>query len=113
MFPANFEVFDAGDPDEALSLADDPDVTMVMIAWRASTFSPPEMLAEFKIRYPRLPVLVIADEGDDVYAGVAEVLGADAFLTRPINSLQVLAAVDDLLSESDTDIAPGQTPAGY
>ena len=56
---------------------------------------------------------MIADEGDDVYAGVAEVLGADAFLTRPINSLQVLAAVDDLLSESDTDIAPGQTPAGY
>ena len=79
MFPADFELLDARNPDEALSLADD--ITIVMIAWRASTFSPPEMLAEFKIHYPSLPVLVIADESDDVYAGIAEVLGADAFLT--------------------------------
>ena len=114
MFPTDFELLDARDPDEALALADDPDVTIVMIAWRASTFSPPEMLAEFKIHYPSLPVLVIADESDNVYAGVAEVLGADAFLTRPVNSLQLLAAVDDLLSKSEAtaDMAVG-TNAGY
>jgi PleD family two-component response regulator len=113
MFPPDFELLDARDPDEALSLADDPDVTIVMMAWRASTFSPPEILAELKIHYPRLPVLVIADQSDDVYAGVAEVLGADVFLTRPVNSLQLLTAVDDLLRTSDAGLAVGQTNADY
>jgi PleD family two-component response regulator len=98
MFPADFELVDADDPDEALSLAGEADVTFVMLSWRAATFSAPETLAELKIKYPNLPVMVIADQNDDVYEGVAEVLGADAFLTRPVNSLQLLAEVDDLLS---------------
>jgi DNA-binding response OmpR family regulator len=102
MFPADFELLEAEDPEDALRLAGETDVTFVMLSWRAATFSAPETLAELKIKYPSLPVMVIADQNDDVYEGVAEVLGADAFLTRPVNSLQLLAEVDDLLSVERT-----------
>jgi PleD family two-component response regulator len=111
MFPADFELLEPDDPDDALRLADTAGVTFVMLSWRATTFSPPETLAEFKIKYPSLPVLVIAEETDQVYEGLAEVLGADRFLTRPVNSLQLLAAVDDLLRDRAPQSAPGEAAA--
>jgi len=98
MLPADIEVVEAEGADDALRLAGD-DVTFAVLSWRASSFSPPETLAELTIRHPNLPVLVIAEPHDGVYKSVAEVLGANAFLTRPVNSLQLLAALDDLLRD--------------
>src|SRR5262249_50270998 len=99
MFPADVEVVETDDPDDALQFAGE-DVALVVLSWRATGSSPPETLAELKIKYPSLAVLVIADGSDGVYQGVAEVLGADAFLTRPIDSLELLTEVDRLLRDS-------------
>jgi PleD family two-component response regulator len=100
MLPAEFELIEAQDSDSALRFADAADIDLVVLTWRASAFSGPETLAELKIRYPDLRVIVIAEANDDMYEGVAEALGADTFLTRPVNSLLFLAAADDLLSPS-------------
>jgi CheY-like chemotaxis protein len=101
MLPGNVELIEADNADDALKLAGTGAPELVMLSWRASGFSGPETLAELKIRYPDLKVMVIADANDDLYDGVAEALGAEAFLTRPVTSLQLLAAADKLLNGSD------------
>ncbi len=98
MLPDGFELLEARDDEEALRLAGMENVELVVLAWRASAFSGPETLAELRIQYPDLPVMVIAEADDDMYEGVAESLGADKFLTHPLNSLKLLAAADELLT---------------
>jgi PleD family two-component response regulator len=111
MLPPDLELFEVVDAEGALEAADAADIEFVILSWRASTFSGPEILNELKIRYPTLPVIVVANENDEIYAGVADVLGADAFITRPVNSLRLLTAIDDVLDVNgshrrDTPIAP-------
>lgn len=110
MLPADFELMVADTADDALELAGRPDLEFGMLSWRATAFSGPETLAELKIAHPGLKIMVIADADDGLYEGVAEALGADAFLTRPLNSLQLLAAADDLMNSSNaTDNDQGPT----
>jgi PleD family two-component response regulator len=116
MLPVRFELLEAGDQEDALRLAGMDNVEFVVLAWRASAFSGPQALAELKIRYPDLRVMVIAEADDDVYKGVAESLGADEFLTRPLNSLQLLAAADELLrsgEEPQSAQGPAKTASGF
>jgi CheY-like chemotaxis protein len=101
MFPPEFELLEAADHEEALELAGADGAEFVVLAWRASTFSGPETLAELKVRFPNLPVIVVAEADDDVYRGVAGSLGADQFLTRPLNSHQLLAAANELLGQGE------------
>ena len=103
MLPPDLELFEVVDATDALDAADSPDIRFVILSWRASTFSGPETLNELKIRYPALPVIVIANENDEIYAGLADVLGADAFITRPVNSLRLLTAIDDVLEVNESD----------
>jgi CheY-like chemotaxis protein len=96
MLPSEFEVLEAGDRESALQLAGMENVEFFVLAWRAAAFSGPETLAELKTRYPNLPLLVIGDSDDSLYEEIAGLLGADKFLTRPLNSLDLLAAADKL-----------------
>jgi PleD family two-component response regulator len=113
MLPPDLELLEVVDAEDALDAADAADISFVILSWRASGFSGPETLNELKIRYPTLPVIVIANENDEIYAGVADVLGADAFITRPVNSLRLLTAIDDVLElkESHSRDRP-MAPAG-
>jgi len=101
MLPTEFELLEAETSEDALRLAGAAYVEFGVLSWRASKFSGPETLAELKIKYPDLKVMVLAEANDDMYEGVAEALGADTFLTRPVSSLQFLAAADDLLKPGD------------
>jgi CheY-like chemotaxis protein len=105
MLPGNFELLEADNADDALRLAGTAGPELAMLSWRATGFSGPETLAELTIRHPDLKVIVIADANDELYTGVAEALGAEAFLTRPLSSLQLLAAADDLLNSGSTTLA--------
>jgi DNA-binding response OmpR family regulator len=110
MLPADFELLQADSADEALELAGAPELEFAMLSWRATSFSGPETLAELKIAHPDLKLMVIADATDEMYEGVAEALGADAFLMRPLNSRQLLAAADDLMNPGGA-AAQDQGPA--
>jgi DNA-binding response OmpR family regulator len=98
MLSADFELLLADGADEALELAGTPELEFAILSWRATAFSGPETLAELKIAHPDLKIMVIAEADDELYEGVAEALGADAFLMRPLNSLQLSAAADVLMS---------------
>ena len=94
VLPAEVDVIEAADSGDALRLGGRAGVEVVILSWRASTFSGPEVLAELRIRYPNLRLVVVADADDEAYEGVATALGSEAFLTRPLSSRQVLAALD-------------------
>lgn len=96
MLPADLELLEAEDGESALRLAGLPNVELVVLAWRASAFSGPELLAELEIRYPQIPIVVVAEANDEPYEDVARLLGADRFLVRPLNSVQLLNAVSEL-----------------
>ena len=104
MLPADFELIQADSADDALELAGTPDLEFGVLSWRANAFSGPETLAELKIAHPDLKIMVIADADDELYEGVAEALGADAFLMRPLNALQLLAAADDLMNPGSAGV---------
>jgi DNA-binding response OmpR family regulator len=57
-----------------------------------------EVLDEVRSRNPDLPVIVLTVELKPQHRELAEQLGADVFLTKPFSPLELLAAVERLLS---------------
>jgi CheY-like chemotaxis protein len=96
MLPADLEVLEAEDSESALLLAGLENVELLVVTWRASGFSGPELLAELEIRYPQIPILVVAEANDEPYEDVARLLGAEKFLVRPLNSVQLLNAITEM-----------------
>ena len=71
----------------------------------------PTQLGDLDVCKPIERRRYVINENDEIYEGVAEVLGADAFVTGPVNSLRLLTAIDDVLEVNDsqgrdTPIAP-------
>jgi CheY-like chemotaxis protein len=96
-FPADeFDVLDSPDGERALELAAASPFDVVVLDWQLPGLSGEEVLRELKARSPATSVVVLTANSD---AGEAAGL-ADAFLTKPFSPVQLLRAIETLLSRS-------------
>ena len=93
-----FTIAEAEDGERALELlrAFRPD--LVVLDWKMPGRWGGEILDELRRERPALPVIVLTAERRAQHRQLAEHLGADVFLTKPFSPLELLAAVERLLT---------------
>lgn len=100
------EIIEARDGEEALELISDCLPDLLLLDWRMPGRTGADVLAEVKNLQPELPVIVLTADTKAPSRALAEVLGADSFLTKPFSPLELLETVERLLPELALD--PGR-----
>ncbi len=95
-----FEVVEARDGEQALAIAEERRLDLVVLDWRMPEKSGDEVLAAVKAADPMTCVIVLTAEDLPDERETARRLGADEFLTKPFSQLQLLGAVKSLLHGS-------------
>lgn len=93
--------FLAGDGDQGLALLERETVDIVLTDILMPQRDGLEVLREAKRRWPGLPVIAISGGGwigAHELLGMAERLGADTILQKPVRREDLLSAVDDALA---------------
>lgn len=80
---------------DLLKGSESPDVALILSDINMPGMSGFTLLSKVKEQFPRLKVMIITAYGDDEHVGRARELGADAFLTKPVD----FAALEALLSK--------------
>ena len=94
-----FEITEAVNGEQALELVSGSMPDLVLLDWTMPGRSGAEVLEDLKSRCPGLPVIVLTAETKPPHRALAEVLGADAFLTKPFSPLELLDLVEQFLPE--------------
>jgi CheY-like chemotaxis protein len=94
----DYNVAEATNGAEALALIEAGPPDLVVLDWQMPQRSGAEVLRELRASGRRLPVLVLTAAGKPGHRRTAELLGADAFLTKPFSPLQLLAEIERLLA---------------
>lgn len=96
-----YDVLTAGDGDEGLQLLEGGNIDIVLTDILMPQRDGVEVLRTVKKRWPSLPVIAISGGGwigATELLGMAERLGADQVLTKPVRRDELLKAVDDALA---------------
>jgi CheY-like chemotaxis protein len=95
-----FAVARAAGAEEALARAKRKRPDLVLLDWELRSDSGGDMLGELKRLDARLPVILLAAEGDSRTRRDAHAVGADGFLAKPFSPLQLLATVELLFAQA-------------
>ena len=98
-----FEIVEAGDGQQALELVAKELPDLVILDWQMPGLSGPEVLTQLKRQDAALPVILLTAQLEPRYSTLAQIFGADAYLTKPFSPLQLAAAVEGLLSARRAD----------
>jgi CheY-like chemotaxis protein len=99
----SFDVLEASDGETALRLVAGGNPSLVVLDWHLPGRSGAEVLRDVKRIHPALPVLILTAAHDPEDRLRAAELGADVFLTKPFSPLELLEAIERLLSEGALD----------
>ena len=98
----SLDIAATGEAEHGLALLGETPADLAILDWKMSGRSGAEILAELNIRHPDVPVLLVADELEPQQRHVATLLGAEDFLTRPLDSAVVGAKTRRLLERTRT-----------
>ena len=96
-----FEVLAADNAAEALQLLRDRTVDVALVDIRMPGMNGLELLEHSKRRWAKLPVMMITAYGDADNRDQARSLGADDFLTKPIDFAYLKARLEAVLENVD------------
>ena len=104
---SGYEVVPAGDGETALKLAKErqPDLVILDVMMPKLDGYKVCRLLKFDSRYKGIPVIMLTARTQPEDIQLATECGADAYLTKPLNSQEFLAKIAELLA------AKGATPA--
>ncbi len=94
-----YEVVQAADGEEALARLAEEAPSLVLLDWRMPGLSGDQVLAELKRRFPEVPVIVLTGEREAERWAERRRLRASLFLSKPFSPLELLAAVERLVSD--------------
>lgn len=97
---SNFEVIQAGDGREALNLLEKTEVDIILSDVMMPNMSGLDMLRTVKTQQPDLAVILMTGYTDKEVILQALKAGADDFISKPINLLQLRTTVDKVLDRS-------------
>ena len=93
-----FEIVEARDGAEALELAEQAPPDLVILDWQMPGLSGPEVLTQLKRHHAPPPVILLTAQLEPRYSTLAQIFGADAYLTKPFSPLQLADTVESLLA---------------
>lgn len=100
LLPLNYEVFKASSGEDALSLMERADLDLVLIDNKMPNMDGYELCRHLKGRETTrpVPVLIVMDIGEKEQTIRVVESGADDFITRPLNQVELLARVKSFIN---------------
>ena len=105
------EVYTAGNGLQALAILEQEAIDLVISDWRMPGMDGPQLLAEVKLRYPHVPVIVMTAYSTVKNAVQSMRNGAYDYISKPFSLREVAARVKAVLRrtrQGETEHAPEQ-----
>lgn len=96
---AGQEVIEASEGEEALRLQAECEADLIITDLVMPGLNGSELIRRIRREYPKTRIIVISGFGGESYANGASELRADKILEKPFNLMELLKAVEDVLTK--------------
>lgn len=94
---SNFHVLEAGEGKEALELVKTEKPSLVILDLMLPDMDGFEICAKLREEFPSLPIIILSARGQDMDKIMGLELGADDYIVKPFNPLELVARVRTVL----------------
>ncbi|WP_419887989.1 response regulator transcription factor [Neobacillus niacini] len=105
---SNFEVLEAGDGKEAIQLVHDQSPALVLLDLMLPDMDGFEICTKLRETHPELPIVIVSARGQDMEKIMGLELGADDYIVKPFNPLELVARIRSVLRR--TNLAAPKSP---
>lgn len=105
---SNYEVIEAGDGKEAIRLVHDQSPALVLLDLMLPDMDGFEICTKLRESHPALPIVIVSARGQDMEKIMGLELGADDYIVKPFNPLELVARIRTVLRRTN-QISP-KTP---
>ncbi|MBT2757003.1 response regulator transcription factor [Mesobacillus foraminis] len=97
---SNFEVLETGEGKEALKLAKEEAVSLVLLDIMLPDIDGFEICTRLREELPTMPIIIVSARGQDMEKIMGLELGADDYIVKPFNPLELVARIRTVLRRS-------------
>ncbi|MDZ5473963.1 response regulator transcription factor [Bacillus sp. 31A1R] len=94
---SNYEVLEAGEGKSALQLVKNEEPSIVILDLMLPDMDGFEICSRLREDYPNLPIIILSARGQDMDKIMGLELGADDYIVKPFNPLELVARVRTIL----------------
>ncbi|MCM3690588.1 response regulator transcription factor [Neobacillus niacini] len=98
---SNFEVLEAGDGKEAIKLVSDQSPSLVLLDLMLPDMDGFEICTKLRESHPELPIVIVSARGQDMEKIMGLELGADDYIVKPFNPLELVARIRSVLRRTN------------
>ncbi|MBS4224013.1 response regulator transcription factor [Lederbergia citrea] len=97
---SNFEVIEAGDGEQALLFIKDHKPSLILLDLTLPDMDGLDLCAQITENYPGIPIIIVSARGQDMEKIMGLELGADDYIVKPFNPLELIARIRSVLRRS-------------
>lgn len=98
---SNYEVLEAGDGKEAIKLVHDQSPALVLLDLMLPDMDGFEICTKLRESHPELPIVIVSARGQDMEKIMGLELGADDYIVKPFNPLELVARIRSVLRRTN------------
>lgn len=98
---SNFQVVEAGDGKEAIKLVHDQSPALVLLDLMLPDMDGFEICTRLRESHPELPIVIVSARGQDMEKIMGLELGADDYIVKPFNPLELVARIRSVLRRTN------------
>jgi DNA-binding response OmpR family regulator len=98
---SNFEVIEAGNGTDAIKLVKEESPSLVLLDIMLPDMDGFEICTKLRENYPGLPIVIVSARGQDMEKIMALELGADDYVVKPFNPLELVARIRSVLRRTN------------
>lgn len=98
---SNYEVIEAGDGKEAIKLVQDQSPSLVLLDLMLPDMDGFEICTKLRESHPDLPIVIVSARGQDMEKIMGLELGADDYIVKPFNPLELVARIRSVLRRTN------------
>ncbi|MFP7296541.1 response regulator transcription factor [Neobacillus niacini] len=102
---SNYEVLEAGDGKEAIELVHDQSPSLVLLDLMLPDMDGFEICTKLRESHPELPIVIVSARGQDMEKIMGLELGADDYIVKPFNPLELVARIRSVLRRTSQTIS--------
>ncbi|WP_053360722.1 response regulator transcription factor [Bacillus sp. FJAT-27251] len=107
---SNFIVLEADNGKSALKLVQEEEPSLVVLDLNLPDMDGFEICGQLRERYPALPIIIVSARGQDMEKIMGLELGADDYIVKPFNPLELVARIRSVLRRAHLDSQQPQKP---
>jgi DNA-binding response OmpR family regulator len=98
---SNYEVIEAGGGKEAVKLVQEHSPSLVLLDLMLPDMDGFEICSKLRENYPNLPIVIVSARGQDMEKIMGLELGADDYIVKPFNPLELTARIRSVLRRTN------------